>query len=564
MSEPTAAAIPTLTRLLERSVRLYADRPAVGMALESPMTYEEFYQGTLSAASLLAEQGVSRGDRVALLGENSPNWGIAYFAILRAGAVAVPILPDFPEADVRHILQDAEVKVVFTTSRQLEKVCDLGEYRLQSVITLDDFQPESGALNVQPWSRLLEKARAWLRRLPERFGLAHDPESPDDLASIIYTSGTSGNSKAVMLSHGNFIANVLSARRVIEVQPGWTFLSILPMSHTYEFTLGFLFPLLCGARIAYVGRTPSPSLLEKICRHERPQVIAAVPLLMEKVYKKKVLAALEKKALLRMICHLPVLRGAIYRKIGRKLVDFFGGQLRMMAIGGAPLNIEAESFLRAANFPYLIGYGLTETAPLLAGGPWGDRSIETGSTGKPIFMVDIRIDSPDPANGVGEILARGPNVMKGYFKNPRLTAEIIDAQGWLHTGDLGRFDRQGNLHVVGRCKNIILMANGENVYPETVEEKLNANLYVAESLLVENRERIEAWVYLDYELIDDETRGWSEEQRAAFIADLLERIRLETNPQLPPFAAISRLIEQKEPFVKTATHKIKRYLYTHP
>lgn len=564
MNETSAAGLLTLDQLLERSVRLYGAQPAVGMAFEKSLSYSEFYNGVISAARLLTEQGVSRGDRVAILGENSPQWGMAYFAILQAGAVAVPILPDFPESDVRHILQDSEVKVVFTTSRQLDKVTGLEGHRLQSVITLDDFQPETSAIQVEPLSRLLERARTWLRRLPERFGLVPSESGPDDLASIIYTSGTSGHSKAVMLSHRNFISDVLSTSQIVDIRPGYTFLSILPLSHTYEFTLGFLFPLLSGARIVYVGRTPSPTVLEKICHHERPQVIAAVPLLMEKIYKKKVKTALEKNLLIRTLSRLPGLKKAIYRKIGRKLIDFLGGDLRFMAIGGAPINREAEEFLRISGFPYLIGYGLTETAPLLAGGPWCDRhNIEIGSTGKPIPGVEIRIERLDSTHDVGEVLVRGANVMKGYYKNPKLTNETIDEQGWLRTGDLGRFDRQGNLHIMGRSKNMILLANGENIYPEAIEEKLNANLYVSESLLVENGGQLEAWIYLDYEMIDNETRGWSEERRAAHISHLLETIRREVNPQLPVFARINRLIEQNEPFVKTATHKIKRYLYTH-
>jgi long-chain acyl-CoA synthetase len=564
MNETNPASLQTLDQLLERSVRLFGGRPALGMAFEKPLSYSEFYNGVVSAARLLTEQGIARGDHVALLGENSPQWGMAYFGILRVGAIAVPILPDFPEADVRHILQDAEVKLVFTTSRQLEKVIGLEGHRLQAVITLDDFQPEASAVTVEPLSRLLEKARAWLRRLPERFGLVSGVSGPEDTASIIYTSGTSGHSKAVMLTHRNFLSDVLSTSHVVEIHPGWTFLSILPLSHTYEFTLGFLFPLLTGARIVYVGRTPSPTLLEKICRHERPQVMAAVPLLIEKIYKKKVKTALEKNLMIRMLRRLPGVKTAIYRKIGRKLVDFFGGDLRLMAIGGAPLNREAEEFLRTAGFPYLIGYGLTETAPLLAGGPWREHNlIEVGSTGKPIAGVEIRIHRLDPGRDVGEVLVRGGNIMKGYYKNPKLTRETIDEEGWLRTGDLGRFDRKGNLHIMGRCKNMILMANGENIYPEAIEEKLNANLYISESLLVENNGLLEAWVYLDYELIDDETHNWSEERRAAHISQLLESIRNDVNPQLPAFAQIRRLIEQNEPFVKTATHKIKRYLYSH-
>ncbi|HNX98483.1 MAG TPA: AMP-binding protein, partial [Candidatus Aminicenantes bacterium] len=291
--------------------------------------------------------------------------------------------------------------------------------------------------------------------------------------------------------------------------------------------------------------------------------IVTVPLLLEKIYKKKVLAVIEKNVLTRWVTRTPLLRGMVFKRIRQRLVDFFGGHLKLMAIGGAPINREVEEFLRASGYPYLIGYGMTESSPLLSGGPMGDRTIEVGSAGKPIPGVEIRIDHPDERTGVGEILARGANVMMGYYQNPGLTAETIEKDGWLHTGDLGRFDRHGNLHVVGRSKNMIVLANGENVYTEVVEDKLNSSIYVSESLLIDRSGRLEAWVYLDYDLVDAETRGRSETERGRHIKDLLERIRQDVNAQLPVFAQILRIEEQNEPFEKTPTHKIKRHLYAH-
>lgn len=553
----------TINCLLETSAELYASRPAVGMALEPPLTYAELFRRVQGMAETLKKEGVRKGDPIAILGENSPNWGIACLAVLRLGAVVVPILPDFPEADIHHILLDSEAKLLFTTQRQMDKVLGIRDHRLTAVITLDDFRPESDLLDVEPLSQFLEKARSFLRRIPDRIGLRSSAVAPDDIASIIYTSGTSGHSKAVMLSHGNFVANVLTvANTILPVEPGWTFLSILPLSHSYEFTLGFLFALLNGARVVYVGKTPTPSILEKICPVERPQVIAAVPLIMEKIYKKKVLAAFEKKRLLKLLARVPGMRLKIYRKIRDKLLAFFGGQLRVMAIGGAAINREAELFLRQSGFPYLIGYGLTETAPLLAGGPWGDGTIAVGSTGKPVAGTQIRIDAPDPQSGIGEIVARGPNVMKGYFKNPEATRAVLDEDGWFRTGDLGNFDVAGNLYIRGRSKNMILMANGENIYPEAVEDKINSCMHVAESLLLENNGLLEALVYLDYDLIDEETRGRTQAQKREYIDELLLRLKEAVNPQLPAFAQISRFIEHEEPFQKTATSKIKRYLYS--
>lgn len=554
----------TINCLLETSVEKFGARPALGMALEKPMTYNELFRSVNGMAAMLKRQGVLKGNKIAILGENSPNWGISCLAALRIGAIVVPILPDFPEADIHHILADSEAKILFTTQRQMEKVLGARDHKLLTVITLDDFKADTDFLTVEPISNFFEKARNFLRQIPDKIGLKSTAVNEDDIASIIYTSGTSGHSKAVMLSHKNFIANVLTtANHLLEVFPEWTFLSILPLSHTYEFTLGFLFPLLSGSRIVYVGKTPTPSVLEKICAVEKPQIIPAVPLIMEKIYKKKVLAAFEKKFVLKVVSKIPGLKMKIYRQIAHKLVEFFGGELRTMAIGGAAINREAEMFLKKSGFPYLIGYGLTESAPLLAGGPWGDPTIAVGSTGKPIPGVEIKIVDPDPRTGIGEILARGPNIMKGYYKNPQATREALDDEGWLHTGDLGYFDKLNNLYIRGRSKNMILMSNGENIYPEAIEDKINSCMHVVESLVMEDNGHLDAWVYLDYDLVDEETRNKSPQQKLDYIDDLLLRLKEAINPELSAFSQIAHFVEHKEPFQKTATSKIKRYLYMH-
>lgn len=552
----------TLNDLLEESVKTFSTRPALGFFNDVPISYGDMFQKVISVSDLLQKKGVSPGDRVAILGENSPNWGISYFAIIRIGAVAVPILPDFPEADIRHILADSEAKILFTTEKQLQKVGDLSPSRLRHIITLDDFQSDDQLLEVQPFSSVVEMALGFLKKIPVSIGLKSNRVSGDDLASIIYTSGTSGHSKAVMLTHKNFLSNVKTMATLIDIDSSWTFLSILTLSHSFEFTVGFLLALLHGARTVYLNASPTPTLLEKACKVERPQAICAVPLILEKIYKRKVRPVLERSRAMRMITRVPGLRRAVYRKINRKLIGFFGGKLAVMAIGGAPFNVEAETFFRKSGFPYLVGYGLTETSPLLAGGPFGDRTIRVSSTGKPISGVEIKIDHPDPETGIGEILARGPNVMKGYYKNPELTREIIDGEGWLDTGDLGFIDNLNNLTITGRSKNMILMSNGENIYPETIEEKINAAPLVMESLVLENNNRLEAWVVPDYDLVDQETRGKSEKQKREFIDAMLDRLKRDVNARLSSFSKISKMVERQEPFEKTATMKIKRYLYT--
>jgi long-chain acyl-CoA synthetase len=555
--------ITTLSLLLDESARSFGDRPAVGFAFQPPVPYGEFRHKALEVAALLKERGIKKGDRVAILADNSPQWGMAYFGIVRLGAIAVPILPDFPEADVKHILNETGAKIIFTTQRQLEKLYELPGNRLKTVITLDDAVDQNNLVITLPFGKFLITAR----NLPEKKkALAADLAEPDDTASIIYTSGTSGHAKAVMLSHNNFISNVRATLAIFPDEPvqGWTFLSILPMSHAYEFTTGFLVPLATGSRIVYAGKTPTPTVLGRICRQEQPTIMCLVPMVMEKIYKKKVLPVITANAFIRTAMKLPLVRRRILQKIGRKLRIFFGGKLKLLAIGGAPLNIEVERFLAEAQFPYLVGYGLTEASPLVSAGPCGDRTIALGSAGKPVRDVEVRIGTPDPETGLGEILVKGPNVMHGYRNNPEATAEVLDSEGWLATGDLGFLDPQGNLVIKGRSKSVIVLSHGENIYPETIEEKINAFQHVVESLVRECNNRLEALIYLDYELIDAETRGRDQARQLEHIAEILVEIKKQVNRQLPQYAQLYQVSEHREPFTKTATHKIKRYLYTSP
>jgi long-chain acyl-CoA synthetase len=558
MAEMTEVRM-TLNYILDSSCTKFGDLPALGMALEKAMTYNEFRGRVLALASRMNREGIKKDDHVAILAENSQNWGIAYFAVVRLGAVAVPILPDFPEVDVHHILNEMKVKVLFTTQRQIDKIYELKKVLAGPVITLDDYAGVEGVVEVRRFSEYLEGAEAFLQ---EQAQIDSFPEVlENDLASILYTSGTSGHSKAVMLSHKNLTSNAYAASSLAEIEPGNVFLSILPMSHTYEFTCGFLLPLLKGCRIAYAGQTPTPAILQKLCQHEKPFAIFAVPLVFEKIYKKRVLPKIEKNWGLSLLCKTNLGRKFIHRRIGAKLLEFFGGQLKLVGIGGAALNPEVENFLADAKFPYLVGYGLTESAPLISGGPLGDTTIAIGSAGKPIPGVQVKIVDPDPVTGVGGILARGPNVMQGYFDDIDRTRETITEDGWLITGDMGVLDESGNLHIRGRSKNVIVMANGENVYPEAIEHKMNAYHWVVEALVVENNGKLDAWVYPDYEFIDEQTADQPRTKRREYLEGLMETMRMEINEQLPKSSRITKVCERREAFSKTATHKIKRYLY---
>ncbi len=552
----------TLNDLVDISCRKYRTYSAIGMALEEPLTYKAFHERILVLAAHLRQLGVKAGDRVALLGENSHNWGTIYLAVVRLGAATVPIFPDLPDADVHHILGEMQCDFIFLTQRQMEKIYDFKQ-QLKHVITLDDYRDDTGLIPMQTFTDFLAAALAEYGDQARDELLEFAPVDTDALASILYTSGTSGFSKAVMLSHGNLCANAQSASGIIHsIPPGWVFLSVLPISHTYEFTVGFLLPLIKGCRIVYAGKTPTPAVLQRICSKEKPQVMLVVPLIIEKIFKKRVAPAVEKSKMLSFLCRFSLSRKVIYRKIGAKLHAFFGHRLEVMGIGGAALNPEVERFLRDADFPFIVGYGLTEASPLLAGGPYGDRTIRFGSTGKPVPNVKIRIEDPHPDSGVGEVWAQGKNIMQGYLNDREATRETLTDDGWLRTGDLGLIDSEGNLHIKGRSKSVIVLSNGENVYPEGIEHKINAYPFVVESLVVENRGMLEAWVYPDYEFIDSKTEGQSRSQRHQFIAGLLEEMRTNVNEQISASSRLSRILERREPFVKTATHKIKRYLYS--
>jgi long-chain acyl-CoA synthetase len=552
----------TLNYILDSSREKFRDLGAIGMAMQKPISYEELHERVCALASGLMARGLGRGDRVAILAENSPNWGTMYLSVVRFGGIGVPILPELPEADVHHILGEMQVGAIFVTQRQVEKIYDLGKNLPETIITLDDFEGAEGLPESEPFSAFLEASLESYREKKKNEESLSFPEiDEDDLASILYTSGTSGFSKAVMLSHKNLTSNAYAASGLMDIEPGSVFLSILPMSHTYEFTTGFILPLLMGARIAYAGKTPTPAILQNLCKHERPHIIFAVPLVLEKIYKKRVLPNIEKSRLLRLLCKFAYGRKFVHKKVGNKLLEFFGGNLVMMGIGGASLNPEVEQFLVEAEFPYLVGYGQTESSPLIAGGPFRDATIAIGSSGKPLPGVEVKIENGDPETGIGEIYVRGANVMVGYFDDADATAETITPDGWLATGDLGMLDEQGNLHIKGRCKNIIVMASGENIYPEAIEHKINGYSWVVESLVVEDNGKLNAWIYPDYEYIDEVTADKSRSQRRQYLDALFDELRREVNATQAVSAKLAEVFERREPFIKTATHKIKRYLY---
>jgi long-chain acyl-CoA synthetase len=556
----------TLTQVLKESCTRFPGRTAITFTDESPITYGELYSQVNHLMEFLRNRGVEKGDRVAILGENSPQWAIAYFSVTTMGAVVVPVLPDFHTSEIHHILRHSGSKVLFVSERFYYKIEDLNFSEFSSIILLDDFSiinPQTSKATLR--QLIAEKSHELykIRNLVFNFvGKKQKEPDEDDIASIIYTSGTMGHSKGVMLTHRNIVWNATASAKIPHFNAEDRMLSVLPMAHVYECTLGLILPIMCGASIHYIKKPPTPAVLLPALMQVKPTAVLTVPLLIEKIYRARVLAEINKKQLLRMAYKLPALRKRINKMAGKKLKATFGGEVRFFGIGGAKLSAEVEKFLREAEFPYAIGYGLTETSPLVAGSDAANTKFR--STGPRVAGLEVEIKNPDPKTGLGEIIVRGPSVMKGYYKDEERTAEVLSPEGWFHTGDLGNFDSDGYLYIQGRLKNVILGASGENIYPEAVESIINRADEVLESLVYDENGQLVARIYLDYERLDAEfsEQKLTETQVRRQIEERLEYIRKNVNDQVSSFSRIARVIEQKDPFEKTPTQKIKRYLYT--
>jgi long-chain acyl-CoA synthetase len=554
----------TLNALLKHSAETWPQRPALGMVDGMLLSYAALQEKVQLLSAQLQEQGILAGDRVAILSENKPQWGVAYFAITTMGAVAVPILPDFTTAEVQHIIRHSGAKAIFVSEKLYSKVEDEFDSALRSIFIIDDFSPVPLRTDKDRLKDFVTQGSIGLDRLKEaalRFAGRSHQVGEEDLASIIYTSGTTGNSKGVMLTHKNLISDAIATTKIIRLDETDRLVSILPLSHAYECTLGFILVMYVGASVYYLDKPPTARALLPALEKVRPTVMCSVPLVIEKIYKTKILPQFTQKRLVRGLYKTPFVRRTLNRAAGKKLLRFFGGELHDFCIGGALLAADVEQFLREAKFPYAIGYGLTETSPLVAG--TDSRATVLRSTGKPLDGVEIRIDNPHPESGEGEIVVRGPMVMKGYYRDPERTQAVLSEDGWFKTGDLGVFDENGYLYIKGRVKNMILGPSGENIYPEEIEEAINEHADVLESLVYEQGGQICARVYLNYEELDLEftARNLSESEIKTEITNRLEGIRREVNGRVKVFSRINKIIEQSEPFEKTPTLKIKRYLY---
>jgi len=546
----------TLPSLIKESVKKYANNTSVVFTGEKNYTYKQMGEDIELLADLLTELGVRKGDKVAILSTNMPNWGVAFFAISVTGAVAVPILPDFHENEIKTILEHSEAKLLFVSENLYKNISKETASVVEKMILVDTFAIIPTETPAEHLSILHPSVPVVAK------GLIRPEVEEEDLASIIYTSGTTGNSKGVMLTHKNLVWTAQQCNTLQEIKPSDRFLSILPLSHTLENTVAFLLPMKYGASVHYLRKPPVPSVLMPAFQTVKPTIMLSVPLIIEKVFKAKILPEFQKSPLVRFLYSLAPTRKLLHRVAASKLHKSFGGKLHFFGIGGAKLDPTVERFLLEGNFPYAIGYGLTETAPLLAGAVGKNRRL--GSTGIVMEGVQLRIANADPVTGEGEIQAKGANVMKGYYKAPEITKEVFTDDGWFKTGDRGCFDRQNKLFIKGRIKTMIVGASGENIYPEEIESVINKMRFVLESLVVEKKGKLVAMIHLNMEEIENNFKNMKSEAQQ-FIQEkseeILQEIQKKVNAEVNKFSRIQQVVLQPIPFEKTPTKKIKRFLY---
>lgn len=536
----------TIPAMLQASFSHYAKNQSLIFVGEENRTYAQLEIEVKKVAILLQQIGVRKGDKVAVCSVNMPQWGIAFFATAVIGAVVVPVLPDFHPNEIKNILQHAEVSVIFvseTLRNKLENTSGM------TVIHIENFSVVS------------ETTDASISEIDEN-QFVYEKVEENDLLSIIYTSGTTGKSKGVMLTHKNIVWTAQQSWLIQQIVPGDRFLSVLPLSHTFENTLGLMLPVKYGATVYYLQKPPVASVLLAALKQVRPTIMLVVPLIVEKIYKAKILPQINSKFITRTLYQITPFRKLLNKVAGKKLYETFGGKLKFFGVGGAKLDDNVERFLMEGGFPLAIGYGMTESSPLLAGAGVGKTRFL--STGAPVEGVQVRIANADPKTGQGEIQAKGDNIMLGYYKEPEITKETFTEDGWLKTGDLGYFDKHGNLYIKGRIKNMIIGSSGENIYPEEIESVINRMEYVMESLVVQQKGRLVALVHLNMEELEKKYQDMKTEA-VLFLnektEEILKEIQYKVNEELNKFSQIQRIVLHPNPFEKTPTQKIKRFLY---
>ena len=503
---------------------------------------------------LLENAGIEKGDKIAICGRNSAHWTVTYLAVITYGAVVVPILHEFKADQVHNIVNHSEARLLFVGDQIWENLNEAAMPHLEGIIELKDFGVPVSR------SEKLAYARDHLNEIfghkfPCRFrpdDISYEKEKSEDLAIINYTSGTTGYSKGVMLPYRSILSNVLYCKEKIGLKAGDSVVSMLPLGHVFGMTFDFLYGFTAGAHLWFLTRMPSPKIIAESFAEIRPRVIACVPLIVEKIFKKNILPKVDNK-LGKLLLHVPIISDKIKELIKQKAMEVFGGNFIEIIIGGAPFNAEVEAFLKMIDFPYTIAHGMTECGPIICHSHWTE--LKLASCGKVAARMEAKVLSPNPSAIAGELVCRGANLMLGYYKNEEATRQVIDTEGWLHTGDMATIDEDGNVFIKGRCKNLLLTSSGQNIYPEEIESKLNNMPYVSESLIILQQDKLVGLIYPDSD--DAFAHGLSQSD----LVRVMEENRLELNKQLPAFSQIARFKLYPEEFEKTAKKSIKRFLY---
>ena len=503
---------------------------------------------------LLENAGIEKGDKIAICGRNSAHWTVTYLAVITYGAVVVPILHEFKADQVHNIVNHSEARLLFVGDQIWENLNEAAMPHLEGIIELKDFGVPVSR------SEKLAYARDHLNEIfghkfPCRFrpdDISYEKEKSEDLAIINYTSGTTGYSKGVMLPYRSILSNVLYCKEKIGLKAGDSVVSMLPLGHVFGMTFDFLYGFTAGAHLWFLTRMPSPKIIAESFAEIRPRVIACVPLIVEKIFKKNILPKVDNK-LGKLLLHVPIISDKIKELIKQKAIEVFGGNFIEIIIGGAPFNAEVEAFLKMIDFPYTIAYGMTECGPIICHSHWTE--LKLASCGKVAARMEAKVLSPNPSAIAGELVCRGANLMLGYYKNEEATRQVIDTEGWLHTGDMATIDEDGNVFIKGRCKNLLLTSSGQNIYPEEIESKLNNMPYVSESLIILQQDKLVGLIYPDSD--DAFAHGLNQSD----LVRVMEENRLELNKQLPAFSQIARFKLYPEEFEKTAKKSIKRFLY---
>jgi len=549
--------LPSFNSLIEKSIVDHWDCDALTDYKGATLQYHDVARKIEKLHILFENSGVKIGDRIALCGRNSSNWAVAYLATLTYGAVAVPILHEFTAEQIHHLVNHSEAKLLFVGDVVATQIDATKMPDLEGIIYIPDYSLVISRTDKLTYARE-NLNRIFGEKYPKYFRKEHVhyfvEQSPDDMAMINYTSGTTGYSKGVMIPYRALWSNMYFAEQVMgkHLKAGDSTISILPMAHMYGMSFEFNYEFIAGCHIYYLTRVPSPAVIAQALDDVKPAIIIAVPLVIEKIIRKKVFPKIQNNRM-KLLLNMPVINKKVKEEICKQVYNAFGGRLYEIILGGAGVNQEIEKFLRDINFPYTVGYGTTECAPIIAYDDW--HTTKMGSCGKEVVNMQVKIDSTDPENVPGEILCKGTNVMLGYYKNEEATKKTIDENGWYHTGDLGTMDCDGYIFIKGRSKNMLLSSNGQNIYPEEIEDRINSMTLVVESVVVQREEKLVALIYPDYDAAYD--MGLTDND----IAQVMEQNRVQLNEQLPHYENISKVEIQKEEFEKTPKKSIKRFLY---